>query len=53
MVINRIHQGMGDGLIPLAHGRQVQLPFQVVLERFGGGVTGFEVVVVFVVVTGC
>ena len=43
---------MGDGLVTLTQGREIQLPFQVVLQGFRGGVAGFEIVVVFFIVAG-
>ena len=51
--VHCIHQGMGNGLVPFTEGRQIELPFQVILKRFGRGITGFEIVIVFVVVAGC
>src|SRR5699024_10960010 len=52
LVVYRIHEGMGNGLVTLAQWRQVQLPLQVVPQGFRGRVSGFEIVITVVVIAG-
>ncbi len=42
-LIHGIQQRVGNGLIPLAQGRQVQLPLEVILQGFGGRITSLEI----------
>ena len=42
-VIHRVQQGVRDGAVTLTQGGEVQLPFQMIVEGFGGRAAAFKV----------